>query len=190
MSQPATDFAKEWNARFGHIPPLGYLLRFELPDRWTRFHALPGSKRSAQTSAEQDEVLRRANALAAAIFAESTSLWLCVPVYPGSHGAGRKLINQFGLTPALTWTDPTDPPDERTEVIFHAAQLDWAPNVVDPVVLSVAKGEAQAVIFCPESGLVLSPYEGGFDLILDTSDRVRQIEHDFSGWMSDRPDKL
>src|SRR4051812_31653062 len=51
--------AQRWTARWPEGPPVGWLLRGAVPERWVRFHSLPGSRRYAGSVAEEDEVLRR-----------------------------------------------------------------------------------------------------------------------------------
>ena len=41
-----------WAAQWSPCPPVGHELRVIHPDRWVRFHSLPGSKRYAEDDAE------------------------------------------------------------------------------------------------------------------------------------------
>ena len=59
-------------------------MRRALPDRWERFHALRGAKRSAGTAAERTGVLARGRAIAGAVL-----------------GAGARLC----VTGQVTWAD-------------------------------------------------------------------------------------
>lgn len=53
MKKTANDFQKLWRKAFGELPPLGYFLRKAVPERWTRFHSLPESKRYAKNDDEK-----------------------------------------------------------------------------------------------------------------------------------------
>jgi hypothetical protein len=48
-----------WAAAWGDCPPVSYLLRGCLHDRWVRFHSLPGSQRYASNDDEHAEIMRR-----------------------------------------------------------------------------------------------------------------------------------
>lgn len=190
MSQAPHEFATAWSQSFGDTPPLGYMLRVAFPDRWTRFHALPGAKRIPEAKAEHAQVLHRANTLCTAMFPTGMPLWLTVARHAGPYDRFASGLEGYALTKALTWSDPTDPPEDRSAVTFYATRLEWQPHRLDPVFSAVASGAAQAVIFAPEAPSVLAPYDGGFDVIAATPDIARGLEQELADWMSDRPDRL
>jgi hypothetical protein len=74
-------FKDWWSRTVGEVPPLGWLLRDLLHERWLRIHTLPDAKRYAETEPEHDEVLRRQNSVAGEILGNREPCWLVVPTY-------------------------------------------------------------------------------------------------------------
>lgn len=52
-----------WDANFSACAPIGSQLRVAFPERWVRFHYLPGSKRYADSEAEIATALLRYGAV-------------------------------------------------------------------------------------------------------------------------------
>src|SRR5690606_37323370 len=52
-----------WKSSFPGIPPIGFKLRASLPERWVRFHSLPGAKRYPENEAEYRELLELHNTI-------------------------------------------------------------------------------------------------------------------------------
>src|SRR5579864_8981316 len=50
-----------WQQQFPDAEPVAHRLRDAFPDRWVRFHSLPGSKRYPEGEAEYSTVLTRHN---------------------------------------------------------------------------------------------------------------------------------
>lgn len=53
------DLQARWDTAWGDCRPVSYDLRNCLPDRWVRFHSLPGSQRYASNDDEYAELMRR-----------------------------------------------------------------------------------------------------------------------------------
>jgi hypothetical protein len=151
-------------------------------------HALPQAKRRPQTAAERQVVLQRANVLANALFPGGGPIWLCAPRFSDRPGPQARLTDQMDR--AMTWRDPQDHPEEAVETTFYVAQSQWLPGALDDVFMQIAQGDTMALIFAPQTGHVLAPYEGGFDIVLAAPDEAAGIEARFPDWRSDRPDKL
>ncbi len=49
----------DWDRCFPGVPPIGHDLREGFPERWARFHSLPGSRRYPADQADHDELLMR-----------------------------------------------------------------------------------------------------------------------------------
>lgn len=84
LDGPAAEFLREWRRITGadtpgadEIFPMGHVMRYRCQSNWTRFHALPRSKRYADTPDEMEIILSRANALLRACFGEFDSWPMC-----------------------------------------------------------------------------------------------------------------
>ena len=103
-----------WIKTFGHAPGWGHWLKWEFPERWTRFHALPLSKQYPDTPEEMTTIVERANTLAEECMGGST----CVSLIMLDEECDRNLCNanqSLDWHTLLTWTDESDPPEERFE---------------------------------------------------------------------------
>lgn len=58
-----------WQRQWPQGPPVAHELRSHYPDRWVRFHSLPGSKRYPATEEEYGVVLHRYHAVLEELFA-------------------------------------------------------------------------------------------------------------------------
>ena len=183
---PARAFADRWRSAFEDVPPLGFRLRPAFPDRWVRFHALPGSKRDAHSSAERKEVLHRANSLGAALFGTGAPIWLVVP-QEGPLAA--TWIAAHGARKALAWRDPDEDPSEAWKWVFYAAVARWQPSAFDDLFQGTADDRGQVVLTDPEASRVLAPYDGGFDVIWSPAE-VSRLRRRFASWLSLRGDGL
>ena len=186
LEDPTRTFADQWRSAFGDVPPLGFRLRPAFPDRWVRFHALPGSKRDARSPAKRKEVLHRANSLGAALFELGAPVWLVIP-QEGSLAA--TWITAHGAREALAWRDPDEDPLEAWEWVFCAAPARWQPGAFDDLFLGVAGDRGQAVLADLRAFRVLAPYDGGFDVIW-SSREVDWLRRQFASWLSPRDDRF
>jgi hypothetical protein len=163
-------FEGYWTGHFDDVPPLGHVLRRALPDRWVRFHALPGAKRYADTAAERAEVLARGRAIAGAVL---------------GAGACWCVVGQ------VTWADDTVVPlewwDGEMVTRFSAERV---MGVDDALLTEIADDRARAVFVGPERPVVFAPYDGGFDVIMESAAQVAALRARYSRWLSARADGL
>jgi hypothetical protein len=163
-------FEEYWMAHFGNVPPLGHVLRVALPDRWMRFHALPGAKRYGDTAEERAEVLVRGHAIAAAVLGDG-ACW-CV-------------------TGQVVWADDVVMPLEWRDgdmVTRFAAEL--VAGVDDTLLMEIADDRGRAVYVGAVRPVVFAPYDGGFDVIMESAAQVVALRAQFLGWISARLDGL
>jgi hypothetical protein len=80
-----------WQRRWPQCPAIAHRLRVCYPERWVRFHSLPGSKRHAEAASEYAIILDRHNTV-------PTEL---------SPGASPIVIT-------CDWTGQNDPPAQRS----------------------------------------------------------------------------
>lgn len=83
------ELGKAWEHRAGEAIPTSWSLREHLAHRWVRFHSLPGSKRDAETEAEEEILLDRHHEVLAALRGSSTDEVLVVLLRWDGQGAFR-----------------------------------------------------------------------------------------------------
>lgn len=185
-----SEFSRAWYKAFGETPPLGHILRRDFHANWTRFHALPESKRYAETDVEKNIILSRANTLAEACFDGLEVLWVVTAQYNDSDLETNDLVAKLSMEPAFSWIDLEEEPEDQIKVVFHATPVPWEQSSLDWLFAEIAEEQERAIFFSEQNGIVFAPYDGGFDVICLRLEKIRTLEVSFRTWMSERPDKL
>ena len=182
------DSSDLWVETYGDLPPLGYVLREAVPHRWTRFHALPRSKRYAETPEERATILERANKLADKCLRTSSEVWVI-------RESGRHYPKVADPSETLDWNfllhwEMRDEPDDVIEYDFEFTRVEWQARQFDWLLTAIADDKTRALFFSLSDGAVFAPYDGGFDLILPSPREVAEFEATYRGWMSELTSKL
>jgi hypothetical protein len=183
-------FIRPWCKFFGEALPLGYNLRAKFPEIWTRFHALPNSKRYAESTDEKNVVLSRANTLVDQCFSSKNEVWLVIVQYDETDSLTSDTIKHWNLVHLFSWIDETEEPEHAIPMAFFGAKIEWPSSNLNPLFSAVAEDECSVVLFNTSSGTVFAPYDGGFDLISAQKGLIASLETKFIHWMSHRTDKL
>ena len=70
------EFQKYWRDNFSNCPPVSYLFKDRLNERWFRIHNLPQSKRYAENEKEMQKILRRQKILFNDVMREEENCFL------------------------------------------------------------------------------------------------------------------
>ena len=189
-SPPPSEFSQVWQRVFGESPPLGHILRHDFFDHWSRFHALPKTKRYAETPGEWSLVLSKANTLATECFGDHARVWVATGCFTDLTPESNSLPDRMSMTKAMTWINGSEDPADTAEMTFFAAEHVWKPNSLDRLFREIADEQERAVLFSEDARTVLAPYDGGFDIISFLPGKIQQLETTYRSWMSSRPDKL
>lgn len=186
----SNEFSNTWRRYFGGSPPLGHVLRHEHFNAWTRFHALPESKRYAECDEERRSIVARANTLATECFGEQATIWIAVG-YPSSFSLeDNDLAIRMIMSKAMVWIDKTEEPEDQCEMSFFASRLDWKRGSLDGLFQQMAEEQVKAILFSEDTQTVLAPYGGGFDLLSFQPGKIALLESRYHAWMSGRSDRL
>lgn len=186
--------AAYWAKHFPSMSPVGWDLRSSLPDRWVRFHSLPGSKRYPESKKERAIVVERANALAQALLGPEGPYYLLANVYePDPHlpfaVAPDWTYHGAKLTEAFRAAEDADE-DASTIVVFTGEVAALGKNFEAAVLGIAEERSARAVWVSPRVPAVLSPYDGGFDVITATPQALAPLRKTFKAWLSKHPEGL
>lgn len=187
----------DWDRCYPQCEPIGHHLRAAFPERWVRFHSLPGSKRYPEDEAEYAEVLARHNAILGELARTGSHVALVTTGYSGSPEPSR-------YYPAVVAFDPVAVPwrtiamhrveegfDEPRYWHLYASAWDWRPGAFDPLVRLVADDAvANVLVVAPDCRWVLHPYDGGMDVIAESSGARQVLREKHSAWLSARADGL
>lgn len=164
-------------------------MRHDFHGDWTRFHALPDSKRYADTKAEQRVILSRANTLAEACFPEPDNIWIVTANYGIFDLEANDVAIRLGMDRTFSWIVSKGEPEDQIQATFYAAKILWEPFLLDWLFIEIAEDRERAILFAERQRTVLAPYDGGFDIICPQPEKIRALETNFGSWMSDAPDK-
>lgn len=188
-------FAGITSDAFGDLPPVGHVLRSAISDRWLPVHSLPHSKRYAETKVEYDELLRRHNELAVEVLGADELAVLFLHAWGNAADFGST-FSEFGWAAQLelTRTAPTvypGPGMDEPNLLVAGFSIRWSPRAWDCLLRDIADDRLPSVVLVsPVTGEAYTPYDGGADLFLSTSERVATLATRWASWLSTRPDGL
>lgn len=189
-------FETEWDQRYGEYRPAGFAMRTGGAKHWVRFHALPESKRYAETKAERAIVLARMNTLAMAVLGNA-SCWIVQTTYRDLEAETDEVEHLW--PPAVTLELPVAFQFEGNDDeacgeglwIVHAAEDHWKTGRFDQILEAIADDTAASTLWMSRStGAVFAPYDGGVDLFLPTQADVDHLKVRYSDWLSTYPSGL
>lgn len=181
-----------WVRELGDTAPLGNFLRSAEPERWIRFHYLPGGERLASSPAQLAEVGRRFATVLTALAGGGTTDVVVTscgwgPPLPAERPAGLD-----ALLPGTHWRDVVelDPSDLPASVYATAVAVD-DPALAEFLLDWVAADRTAEAIVAPASfEWLLHPYDGGMDVIARNADERERLARQFASWRSERADGL
>ncbi len=171
-------FEQFWAESYPKTPPIGYLFKHNLPERWVRFHSLPESKRYAETKAEWDILLQRQNDILDYLIPQNTEIKVVI----NSINSGHFLFQMFDFENIGVLIH-----DEMTFQSFVAETI-WQSGGLNPLLIEIADDNIRAFIIAPDC--IIAPYDGGVDVILKDNSTKNALKIKFSDWLSQREDGL
>lgn len=183
------ELTDRWQRAWPECPPIGYLFKSHLHDRWVRFHSLPGSKRYPDDEAEYQVILHRHNTILSELDASEIYL-ITVEWGTNDLAAGTEPIHT-GLHPnSARWMRVVDPDDPEVAFVLHASRQRFEAGNLDALLRDVADDQAAVIVADIEMRWLYHPYDGGADVILSSAlDRdLMKIRH--SDWLSARSDGM
>jgi hypothetical protein len=187
----------DWDRYFPHFEPIGHRLRAAFPERWVRFHSLPGSKRYPEEEAEYSEVLARYSAILGELTRPRSQVALITTGYSDSPEPRRSYPALVAFDPRAVpwWTIAMQGSEEEFHEISYwhlfTSTWDWLPDAFDPLLRLVADDAvANVLVVAADCRWVLHPYDGGMDVIAESSDARRMLREKHSAWLSSRADGL
>lgn len=177
-----------WDLGWSDISPASNRLRGAHPERWIRFHSLPGSKRYADTDAEYDTILQRHRAVLEELGAEGT-LFLISARFAVDNFAAELWAGGNDHPRARYWR--TVPPDEWADAPMHVfvSVVDSSSDELDTFLLAVADElVVEAIVGPADLAWLYHPYDGGADVIARSTEERDRLKATFGEWLSSHPD--
>ena len=198
MESEAEKIQNFWKQDFGDCPPVSYLFKYQLADRWFRIHSLPESKRYAEDESGTAELLKRQNTLLIDVIGNNSDCFLVSGSYADSpleenlkhcSSLGNFEFQEFVRLSKQEFDPEELEPDE--EPIFLS--LLFAPYKIknedlDKILLCVADEKiVNFFVVNFEKQRVFAPYDGGVDLILKNSEERDEFKSKYKDWLSSHP---
>ncbi|MEO0472099.1 MAG: hypothetical protein AAF206_20905 [Bacteroidota bacterium] len=183
------EFKTFWQKQYPEAYPIKHELKWVYPKRWLRMHSLPESKRYADTEAEYQIILRRQNQLLDALIGEGTFIFSSFLQYTEdlSNIHYRQLPDFTAFQ--KTWT--IDLHQERPEEHESDQPIDifvkrekWQSGGKDELLRAIADDVVRVMFICPSKNCIVAPYDGGVDVIVDSTDRRDALKQKYKDWLS------
>jgi hypothetical protein len=190
-------FQEFWQANFSDCLPVSYLFKSELNDLWFRIHSLPESKRYAENEEETQEILRRQKILFEDVIGEDDECFIVclhyekspVEIYGNKFLQIVKLLTQESKPIPLQLIEDDAKQNEVYRVAFGKLKIEF--SELKEILIAIADDEIHYLfILNPKSKRIFAPYDGGVDIILESSGKRDEFKERYKDWLSSREDGL
>jgi hypothetical protein len=188
-----SEFINYWNREYPESFPINHELKWVYPNRWFRIHSLPESKRYAESEDEYKIILERQNQLIDDLIGDETEVTISFGLYTNDiTNDNYKKLTDYGefqkvLSIDLHAERPEEYEDEMYFDIFVKTEK-WKKESRNEILRAIADDEIRAMFVCPLKKCVIAPYDGGVDVIVDSSQERDRLKAKYSDWLPDRED--
>lgn len=188
------EFIKFWEDNFPKVNTIHYQLRTTLKDRWVRFHNLPESKRYPENEYENNLILKRQNSLITDLVGENNSLIILINI--GDNKLKFKSLLPFeNLTEIDGIVNNEEDSEDIEENELYSNQaiipLKWEEGIIDKFLLKIADDSLDSPIIIElKNKRLISPYDGGIDIILENKEKKDYYKNKYKEWLSKHPKGL
>jgi len=192
-------FNKFWTLNFADTIPIQHYFRQDCSDRWFRIHSLPESKRYADNEEEWNILLDRQNKIITDLLGNGSNFILVTGDFSSEDDTElhpHEEVNSIANIPFVL-LDPIDlkklSPDEYEIGQFYKPMFSeqiWQPNKFDSILKDIADDQLRAFFISVDKKLIIAPYDGGVDFILNNAETRNVYKQKYSDWLSLREDGL
>lgn len=190
-----SEFIDYWNKEYPESLPINHELKLVYPDRWFRIHSLPESKRYAETEEEYKIILDRQNQLINELIGEESEVAISFGLYRrDSTNVNYKELTDFGEFQKVLRIDlQKERPEEYLDEMYfdiYVKTEKWENGKRDEILKAIADDEIRAMFVSPSKKCVIAPYDGGVDIIVDSTEKRDRLKAKYKNWLSDREDGM
>ncbi len=173
-------FQNFWTKNYPETQPINYLFKTVYSDRWLRIHNLPESKRYADSEEEYNIIFDRQNQIISDLVPHNSSLNVVIN-YIDIHNSLFKTYDLINLGTYI---------DREAETVFQSFlfTVSWEAHAFNHILKQIANDELRA--FFVNENYLISPYDGGIDIIFLDSTNRDFYKNKYQAWLSDRADGL
>jgi hypothetical protein len=190
------EFNDYWKKEYPDAFPINHELKYVYPERWFRIHSLPESKRYADSKSEYTTIFSRQNKLMLDLVGDGTEVITAFGIYQGDDiiNNNYKKITDYGefhkvRTIDLKEARPEEHEDEMLLDIYIKRDI-WKHNSRNDLLKAVANDEIRIMFICPSKRCIVAPYDGGVDIIVDSSEKRDNLKIKYKDWLSEHQDGM
>lgn len=195
------NFEYQWNSKYPNKVPISYLFKCYFSNSWLRLHSFPNSKRYAENSIEMTQLLTCQNNIIDDCLKDSSSIF----IVSGNFFIGDSEVPNYDQVSILHYdftvgsrinlhaTDPKyfdDGEDNDQYFIPMFIKTLWNPNLHNDLLIKIANDETRAFFISFEKKVIIAPYDGGLDLIIEDPLLKDEIKKKYNELLSKRVDQL
>jgi hypothetical protein len=193
----AEQFNIFWASNFANTIPIQHYFKYDYAEKWFRIHSLPESKRYAENDQEWDVLLNRQNKIITDLFGENANLLLVTGDYNYNSPNDINITNEEPIfkTYSFIILDSINlhklSQDEYDEgQTFRAAfsKAIWNTDRHDALLKAIANDEVRAFFISLDNKVIVAPYDGGIDFILNDTATRNTYKQKYKEWLSQRED--
>ena len=189
------EFNKYWKTTYPESYPINHELKWIYPNRWFRIHSLPESKRYAESDSEYQIIFDRQNQLINDLIGEDTEIIISFGLY--TDDIANDNYKQLPDFREFYKVQTIDFHKERPEEYEDEMQLDiyikkdkWKKDSKNQMLKAIADEEIEAMFICPSKKCIVAPYDGGVDIIVDSTEKRDSLKIKCKDWLSKSKDGL
>lgn len=179
-------FHSDWQTYYAGRVPLAWELREEGLLPWVRFHSLPGSKQWPTNAKEDKTILERADILGNVVLGFGGECWHVECRRADDEDICKGTVSAGFVARFFSY-------DERKWVLFVSSEI-WTPSEARAKrLLEIAHDETwphSIFWMSKQTGQIFAPYDGGFDLFLQSTQDAAELRAKHESWLSPYPGGL
>ena len=189
-------FTYYWNKEYPESFPINHELKWNYPDRWFRIHSLPESKRYADNDSEYQIIFKRQNQLMTDLIGDESEIFISFSLYAGDDliNAHYKELKDFGEFEKVATIDlkkqrPYEHEEELFIDVFSKTEI-WKSNNRNDIIRAIADDEIRAMFISVSNKCIVAPYDGGVDVIVESTEKRDRLKNKYRNWLSTREDGM
>lgn len=189
------EFNTYWDTEYPEAFPVSHELKWVYANRWFRIHSLPESKRYAESDAEYQIILDRQNHLTNDLIGEGTEIIISFGLYTDDiTNDNYKELTDFGEFNKVRTIDlHKERPEEYEDKMYFDIYIKndlWENASKNEILKAIADDTLRAMFICPSKQCIVAPYDGGVDIIVESTEKRDQLKTRYKKWLSKREDRL
>ena len=168
------EFNEYWKSEYPEAYPINHEFRLIYEDRWFRIHSLSKLKRYAEADTEYQIMINRQNQLINDLIGEKNKIIVSFGVYTNDiSNDNYKELTDFGEFKKVQTIDlhkirPKEYEDQEYYEIYIKDDY-WKDETKNEILKAIADDKIKAMFICPSRHCIIAPYDGGVDIIVDSS---------------------